>query len=92
MAEGIVGPGDIAGRCKRRAASGHIAALSDGVHAIVITGNDVCASFVFLYVEDVAVRFVGVGYGVRGAGDGGEEVAVWDVGITELFLGSGSSF
>jgi hypothetical protein len=50
----------------------------------IITGNDARASFVFLYVEGVAVRLVGVGDGVGGAGDGGDEVAIWDVGITEL--------
>ena len=83
MAEGIVGPGDIAGAGEGGAGLGDVAALSDGVHAIVITGNDVCASFVFLYVEDVAVRFVGVGYGVRGAGDAFYEVTVGFVGVVE---------
>ena len=58
---------------------GEVAALADCVHEVIMLGNDGGASFVFLHVEDVAVWLVGVGYGVRGTGDGFDEVAVGEV-------------
>lgn len=75
LAEEIVGPGDVAGAGEGGAGLGDVAALADGVHGVIILRYEGCASFVFLYVEDIAVWLVGVGYGVGGAGDGGEEVA-----------------
>jgi hypothetical protein len=53
------------------AAGGDSGALADGIHGIVVTGNDASANFVLLHVKHIAVWLPGVGDGVDGAGDGG---------------------
>ncbi len=71
LAEGVVAPGP-AGDCwEGGAAGGNSGALADGIHGVVVTGDDTGANFVLFDVEQVAVRFVGVGDGVDGAGEDG---------------------
>jgi hypothetical protein len=86
LAEGVVAPGP--GGCGREggAAGGDCGALADGVHGVVILGNDGAANFVLLGGEDVAGGFPGVGDGVDGSGGGGDgfdEVAVGEVAVGE---------
>jgi hypothetical protein len=71
LAEGVVAPGPAWDRWEGSAAGGDSGALADGIHGIVVAGNDAGANFVLLHVKDITVWLPGVGDGVDGAGDGG---------------------
>ena len=71
LAQGVVAPvRDNASSC---IASGALGALAEGVDDVVHAADDgvITSLGVGLCQEDVAVRVVVVGNGVRGAGDGG---------------------
>ena len=69
LTEGVVAPGPARERWVSGAAGGDSGALADGIHGVVVVGNNRGANFVLLEVEEVAGGFVDVRDGVDGAYD-----------------------
>jgi hypothetical protein len=83
---GVVAPCPARGGGEGGAAGADSSALADGIHAVVIAGNDAGANLVLFEFEHIAVGGPGVVDivdGTCGGGDGLDEVAVLKVVITE---------
>ena len=83
LAEGVVAPEPAWGCWVGGAAGGDSGALADGIHGVVVFGDDGDGKFVCLGVKDVAGGLPFVDDGVDGADDFFDEVAVREVLVGE---------
>ncbi len=67
------------------ACGGQIGALTNIIHGVVIAGNEGVVSFIFFFIEDVAVLFPSIGDGVGRGGAGFDKVSA----ESELLIGEG---